>query len=585
MAYIVKRKNREGKEYVYLIESFREDGKGKKRTLKSYGSYEELERNEPGAYERLRKEAKEGLLTDEIGRKLSVTYELDSPLYDEDLSYGWKLLDDVFDMLRIGDAIKENSKDKKKALVYERVLKLLVYQRILNPGSKIYTARSQKELFGSWDLSSNDIYRSLEPLSQLKEAIQLRAHEEISKNIGRLGYLVFYDVTNYYFDIDFNDEDLVDKTTGEISSGLRKKGPCKSNSGNPIVQMGLFMDSNGIPISYRLFSGNETDPLTYLPAIKQVKRQFGLERVVVVADKAMNSKKNVGANHANKDGWLFSQKHRGRRGSPKDIQDFILKEDGWLYNKTMDFAWKSMIRVRALEDGLEVKEKVLVTWNEKYALREKKRRDGALDYASKLTNAELFRQTAKRGGKRYLELFYEDPITKELRPFSPVIKINEDQLAFDEQFDGINVLVTSELDMSEEEIMAAYSELYRIEECFRITKTDLHAKPVHLRLKDHIESHFLSCFISLMIIRIIQTLGGDGFDFSAARLARALGSAGAHELNTGFYRVKGNEDFKELVEKLGIDWNKGIVKYEELRDFSKGWCTTVKSQQIIALGL
>ena len=101
-----------------------------------------------------------------------------------------------------------------------------------------------------------------------------------------------------------------------------------------------------------------------------------------------------------------------------------------------------MIRVRALEDGLEVKEKVLVTWNEKYALREKKRRDGALDYASKLTNAELFRQTAKRGGKRYLELFYEDPTTKELRPFSPVIKINEDQLAFDEQFDGINVLVT-----------------------------------------------------------------------------------------------------------------------------------------------
>ena len=88
-----------------------------------------------------------------------------------------------------------------------------------------------------------------------------------------------------------------------------------------------------------------------------------------------------------------------------------------------------------------------------------------------------------------------------------------------------------------------------------------------------------------MIIRIIQTLGGDGFDFSAARLARALGSAGAHELNTGFYRVKGNEDFKELVEKLGIDWNKGIVRYEELRDFSKGWCTTVKSQQIIALGL
>ena len=153
----------------------------------------------------------------------------------------------------------------------------------------------------------------------------------------------------------------VDEETGEIlKEGLRKKGPCKSKSGKPIVQMGLFMDSNGIPISHTLFRGNQTDPTTYIPAIDQVKKQFGLERIIVVADKAMNSKKNVSLTHENEDGWLFSMKHRGTRGAPKDIQAFILDPKGWVYNTQETFAMKSTIRERKLEDKTTVKEKVQI---------------------------------------------------------------------------------------------------------------------------------------------------------------------------------------------------------------------------------
>ena len=573
MAYIVKRKNREGKYYVYLIESFREEGKVKNRTLKAYGSLDNLEKDEPGAFERLREEAKLGLLHDDIPSQLAVTYNTNQEITYDDALYGWKIFEELFYSLKIPEALQLVFPNSKKVNQYQKVLELLVYQRILKPGSKLYTLNAQKNIFGNWDIDEHSLYRSLLPLSQAKKEIQLQIHKRITETMGRTGTLVFYDVTNYYFEIDFNDEDLEDEETGEVIKGIRKKGPCKSKSGNPIVQLGLFMDTQGIPISYQLFSGNETDPITYIPAIEQVKKQFGLERIVVVADKAMNSKKNITKTVKNEDGWLFSQKHRGKRGAPKDVQEFILEPSGWIYNESMTFAAKSMIRTRKLEGkNNEVKEKVLVTWNKKYAIREKKRRDGAIEYASKLTDAELFRQTSKKGGKRYLELSYLDKDTGEIKPFNPLIQFDQDQIEFDEQFDGINVLVTSELEMSDDDMIKHYGELYKIEDCFKITKSNIESKPIHVRLEEHIEAHFLTCFLALVFLRVLQNK--TEWELSPTRLIDAINSAKSNELTTGFYRVQANDDLKRILEILEIKWDKGIVKYEELNKFAKGWYTT-----------
>lgn len=575
MAYITVKKNREGKKYVYLTESFREDGKVRNRTLESFGPLELLEAKEPDILNRLRKEAKEGLLHESSEGNLQVSLDLNKPITFEDKAYGWLLLDDLFNSLELDSVFEKEFSNDRIRQQYLKSLKLMVYQRILDPGSKYHTYESQKYLFGNWDLSDNDIYRSLKPLNSIKEKIELKAHEKITETTSRTGSLVFYDVTNYYFDIDFNDIDTVDEETGEIlKEGLRKKGPCKSKSGKPIVQMGLFMDSNGIPISHTLFRGNQTDPTTYIPAIDQVKKQFGLERIIVVADKAMNSKKNVSLTHENEDGWLFSMKHRGTRGAPKDIQAFILDPKGWVYNTQETFAMKSTIRERKLEDKTTVKEKVLITWNKKYADREKIRRDGALEYAGKLTNAELFRQTAKKGGKRYLELEYYNKETNTREPFSPIIRIDEDQVRFDEQFDGINVLVTSELDMSDEEMIKQYNALNVIEDCFKVTKTELVSKPVFVYLDEHIKAHFMTCFLALTLIRLIQHK--TKWELSSARLVEALQSARSNEIKTGFHRVQANEDLIQLLEILGIEWNRQYVRYEELKNFSKNWCTTKK---------
>lgn len=175
--------------------------------------------------------------------------------------------------------------------------------------------------------------------------------------------------------------------TGDVIPGMRKKGASKEKRKDPIVQMGLFMDSNGIPISYQLFEGNVPDASTYCEAIKQVKTQFGIEKVVVVADNAMNSGNNIIENSNNEDGWLFSQKHRGKKGVCKKLQSFILDPSDWQYNENVTFGHKSMIRTRKIKTSAkqkpviskEVTEKVLVTWSQKYAHREQIRRDQAVD--------------------------------------------------------------------------------------------------------------------------------------------------------------------------------------------------------------
>ena len=573
MAYIKTTTNKEGRTHVYLVEGYRKDGKVKQRIIHKYGLLDELEAVEPGILERLKKEAKAGLLNS--NQTIQVTYDLLEPMNEPDKSYGWMVLDNLFEELKLHDFMKKVKTKSNYDL--STALKLLVFQRILNPNSKLATVASQADLFGDWDINLNAIYRYLDKLDEIKNDIQLHLHQEISRLTNREGRLVFYDVTNYYFETDIPDEEEISEDGEVIRVGLRRRGPSKEHRPKPIVQLGLFMDTNGIPISYKLFRGNQTDPVTYLPAVKEIKKQFGIERIIVVADKAMNSKTNVSAMFEQGDGWLFSQKHRGKRGAPKDIQEQILNPEDWHFNQTETFAKKSYIRSRKLgtrKNAPVVEEKVVITWSKKYADRERIRREGALEYASKLTNAELFRQTSKKGGKKYLDLSYLDKETGELKPFSPIIKIDKDQVAFDAQFDGINVLVTSEINMSDEAILDSYKQLSKIEDCFRVTKTEIESRPVYVWTEKHIQAHFLTCFIALILIRLLQYK--TNWVMSPARMINALNSAKATHLQDDYYRLQENSDMKELNKLLGHDWQRGIVKFEELKNYAKNSYTTLK---------
>ncbi|HFI0501465.1 TPA: IS1634 family transposase [Streptococcus suis] len=573
MAFIKTTTNKEGRTHVYLVEGYRKDGKVKQRILKKYGLLDELEKDDPAILDRLKQEAKQGILTDK--KTLTVDYDLLAPMYEPDKSYGWMVLDGLFEELELSHFLKSRPHKADYDLV--QVLKLLVFQRILHPNSKLATYASQSDLFGDWSVSRNAIYRSLDLLNSLKEDLQLHLHKEVSRLTKREARLVFYDVTNYYFETDIPDSEEISENGIILKEGLRRRGPSKEHRPKPIVQLGLFMDTNGIPISYKLFRGNQTDPVTYLPAVEEVKKQFGIERIVVVADKAMNSQNNVSTMEKQGDGWLFSQKHRGKRGAPKDIQEKILEESGWQFNQEITFAKKSYIRERKLgtkKDSPTVREKVLMTWSKKYEDRERIRREGALDYANKLTDAELFRQTSKKGGKKYLELSYLDKETGEVKPFSPLIRIDQEQVEFDAQFDGVHVLVTSEIEMSDEAMLASYKELSKIEDCFRVTKMELESRPVYVWTEEHIQAHFLTCFIALVHLRLLQHQ--IGWKMSPERITSALNSAKATRLSDDYYRLQENSDMQELNKLLGFDWTNGIVKFETLKKYGKRPYTTKK---------
>lgn len=573
MAFIKTTTNKEGRTHVYLVEGYRKDGKVRQRILKKYGLLDELEVEEPDILERLKREAKEGLLTEP--QFFQVSYDLLAPMNEVDQSYGWMVLDNLFEELKLTEFLKTVKSKSEYDLA--QILKLLVFQRVLNPDSKLSTYASQVNLFGHWEISLNAIYRSLDKLDTLKEKLLLHLHKEVSRMTKREARLVFYDVTNYYFETDIPDETVVSVDGEILKEGLRRRGSSKEHRPKPIVQLGLFMDTNGIPISYKLFRGNQTDPITYLPAVEEVKKQFGIERIVVVADKAMNSSYNISEMIHQKDGWLFSQKHRGRRGASKELQTQILNPNDWQFNKELIFAKKSYLRERKLgtkKDSPLVKEKVLITWSKKYADRERIRREGALEYASQLTNAELFRQTSKKGGKKYLDLHYLDEKTGELKPFSPLVTIDHEQVDFDAQFDGVNVLVTSEVGMTDEEMLEAYKELAKIEDCFRITKTELESRPVYVWTENHIQAHFLTCFIALIHLRLLQHQ--INWKMSPRRIANALNSAKATRLQDNYYRLQESPDMQLLNRLLGMEWNKGFVKFEELKNYAKAPYTTPK---------
>ena len=556
-------KNREGTQYVSVVEGYRDKDKVKHRTIRSLGKLNDLEAGNPNYLTELKEDVKAGKFQPEP-ETLSLTLDLKKKISNPLQNYGWLLVDEIYRSLGVDKVLSLHQKGTKSKIDLNEALRLLTSMRIIDPKSKWRSVQSQGVLFGDFNLTPKNVYRSLDTFSQLSEEIQLQIHHSVTKSVGRTGTLVFYDVTNYYFETDLDDEPL--EMDGESIPAFRKRGPSKEKRPNPIVQMGLFMDTNGIPIAYRLFPGNCVDVKTYLPAVEQIKKQFGIERIVVVADKGMNSRNNISETLQKNDGYLFSQKVRGTSGAPKDIQAFALDSEGWIANEQETFAKKSMIRKRTVNKK-EITEKILVTWNQKYDFREKVRRRKSVEYAEKLTAGERFRLTMKKGGKRYLDVESLDEETGEIRRLTPHISIDEEQIAFDEQFDGISVLITSETEMSDEEMLTSYRSLSRIEDCFKVMKTTFDARPIYVWTRPHIDAHFLVCFISLTIMRLLERkLNGQ---LSPERIQSALLSAQCRPLEQGYWEVFGNDDFLEINETLGKKWDRQYVPLEALKKYGK----------------
>jgi len=396
---------------------------------------------------------------------------------------GYAALSKLYHELGLHTFFSNNSRPFKSKFNTNNIMKLLIYSRILSPASKKKTYELKDRYFENNDFSLDDVYRCLTQVITFKDRLQKNLHQQIRDKYGRTTELVYYDVTNYYFEIDKQDE-------------LRKKGVGKEHRPDPLVQMGLLMDTKGIPIMYDLFPGNTNDCLTLMPVLDQVKKNYEIGKIIVVADKGINTADNIAFCLAKGDGYIYSQTVRGGN---KELKAFVLDPSGYRQfgdgYKIKSRLYPREIAVSNAEGGrtkIRIDEKQVVFYSPDYDRRAKADREPALLKARDLVkNPSRYNKTISYGAAKYVKNLVFDPKTGEIVTTKQKPVFNEARLREEEKFDGYYAIVTSEWRKSDEEIIDIYRGLWCIEEAFKVTKSDLETRPVFLSRDDHIRAHFL----------------------------------------------------------------------------------------------
>lgn len=586
-----------GKPYLRVAESYsvklNGDRKNRKRTIKNIGPLSRFDDGQPDYLARLKKSFQDGhplingldhFLEDKQARR-KVIIEFDRN--DEKASMaspkniGYFLLDGLYDGLGIYDVLNKHKSQSKIEYDLNGIARLLVFGRLLWPDSKAETYRCKDRFV--FDVAESDnlieAYRALDVLDKKADAIQARIHYKVKHSVGRNTEVCFYDVTNYWFEIEENDPDIPGMDGQEDQQGMRKKGPSKEKRSEPIVQMGLFIDDQGIPIAYQLFPGNHIDQTTLRPALKKSINKLHFGRVIIVADGGLNSDKNIAHILKEENGYILS---RSTKKSAKPVRDWMLEEDGYTWNESRTFKVKSQIRKRMIkdEDGVkhEIREKLVCYWSKRHYERELRENARFIEYLESVIDNPDKLKDKPRKIEKFLRKTEIDKETGEVLDTKTQLSLDLDKLQAYKDLLGYYTIMTSELEKSDREIIDKYHGLSRIEDSFRITKSDLEGRPVYVSSRAHINAHFLICFIALTMVRLIQTrvlkhlgkgMGNeDGWEsgLSADRIKKALHAFQADLLPGGYYRLtKPSEDMRLILDALGIDQDLRLPTISELR--------------------
>ncbi len=441
--------------------------------------------------------------------------------------------------------------------ILNNVVKLLVFERLRCPASKKKAFDNKYRYFENMDFSLDNVYGSLSILAKYADSLQVHLHNRIKALYDRNTDLVYYDVTNYYFEVDEQDE-------------MKKRGVSKEHRPDPIIQMGLFMDTMGIPISYKLFPGNTNDCETVRPMLAQLKRDYDIERVIIVADKGNNTAKNINYHVMRGDGYVYSQTVRGAQ---KELKDYVFDNTGYIWISD-DYKIKSRIYPREIavigSNGKTIKkridEKQIIFYSRDYDRRAKAEREPALLKAMDLVkNPCKYNRVTSYGAAKYVKNLEYDKETGEIITLGKKPVFDEKKLREEEMFDGYYAIVTSELDKSDKEIIEIYRGLWRIEESFKVTKSDLKTRPVYLSRQDRIESHFLICFIALTIIRIIEhKLSGK---YSASHILDSLRNIECSQIDKNLYLFDYADEITLLLKDvLGIDFSRKFLSLKDIKN-------------------
>ena len=531
--------------YLSFVQGYRDEtGKIKHRTVKKIGYLDELEKQFDNPIEHFKNIAKEknnNEITEYTIKNLN-TKTIDVNVNSKNL--GYIVLKKIYKELQIDNFLSNEQKKLKMKYDLNKIFELLIFSRILFPASKNETFNNKDIFFEKFDFSLKDLYRSLDYFNSFRDDILRLIWDNTKDKYNRDTSISYYDTTNYYFEISYNDEDLIDENGTILEKGYRKKGPSKEHRKTPIISMGLLMDKIGIPLSYDLFPGNESEKLQMRPALKSTKAKYGIKKTIIVADRGQNTSDNLvfiaGKNdddHTNHDGYVYGQSIIGADMEFKTwaisqdgfINDYVYDEDGNLVTykeriedengkllryeeKPVIFKHKSRVyakKVKIKKDNnrkvnYTVYQKQMIYYSKQYADRQKHERENVVKKAKDLIeNPGKYTQATSYGCTKYINNIRFDEETGEI-PKGLELSLKLDKIKEEEKFDGYYSIVTSEKDLSDKEIREIYKGLWKIEESFKITKSNLETRPIYVWTKEHIEAHFLTCFISLVIIRLLE---------------------------------------------------------------------------------
>ena len=510
MAYFLRKDKKKNGIYLQMYDSYWDSEKKQPRSksIEAFGYVDKLisdEMPDPIAYYEKyvsrKNEERKALLADE-SRPRAFDKQIEK-------NAGHFLLHSLLTELGVKDTIDILASTKRFKFSLYEMISQLIYARVLYPCSKSKTATTVfPHLYNGLTVSEDQIYDACAFFGEsYKKYIELFNHC-YEKYYKRDYSNVFFDCTNYYFEIDVPADD-------------KQKGPSKENRRNPIIGQALLLDKDLIPLAMQMFPGNESEKPYIRKVIEEMKQRYKVSgKTVQVADKGLNCARNIyAAVKESKDGYIFSKSVHGRNLSEVEKKWVLLENDKNVYTDHFDSAGNLIYRLKSCIDtfsykfkekdpetgsesvvSFEVKEKRVVSYNPSLAKKQKaeimRMVDKALNYTYKKVAHEELGDSAK-----YVKIISKDKAGKSIKP---KVEINQAKIDEDLMFAGYNLMVTSEIDLEPEQIYKTYHSLWKIEESFRITKSYLDARPVYVQKRETVYGHFLICYLSLFLLRILE---------------------------------------------------------------------------------
>ena len=445
-----------------------------------------------------------------VRKQYKFTFTAGDPhCFGETKLYAQCLIDRILEELGLNAAINSYKGFSKIKYDILGLFRLMVYGRILNPASKAETFRQNDDYYEPVVKSDYlyNIYDALDFIHVHKKQLITRLNTKLIQHTGRKNSIIYYDVTNFFFETDEPDEDI-ENDDGTVIKGTRKNGVCKEERKLPIVQMGLFMDENGIPISIEIFPGNTLDHLTVNTALSKNIDDVVDSRYIFIADRGICNYITICHLLDRNKAYIMS---KSIKKSTQQEKDWILEENGYI-KKSDAFKYKSKIIRKKVKDSEGktriITEKVVVYWSKKFYEKEIHENQSFIEFLRKLKETPAnFRVSATqiKNLKKYFKKELVDIETGEMVN-STKLRALIDENAEDEfcKYFGYYQIVTSELEIEDTEIIDKYHQLTQIENQFRIMKGSLETRPIFVRDRDHIEAHLLICMIALVVLRLIQ---------------------------------------------------------------------------------